>query len=164
MQALNLKTLFSSPAHFVALGFGVGLIPKIPGTFGTLLAIPFYLLLSGLSVLSYLLIVAAIAVIGIFAAKRSERLLGRQDPNAIVIDEVVGMLLGLTALPAGWVWLVIAFVLFRFLDMIKPWPIRLFDRHVHGGLGIMLDDMVAGAVTFIGVQLLSMSGFLADVA
>ena len=162
MQELNFKTLFSDPAHFIALGFGAGLVPKIPGTIGTLLAIPIYLLLTELSLLWYLSVVMGITIIGIFVAGRSERLLEKQDPRAIVIDEIAGMLLGFTALPSGWVWILIAFIIFRYLDMVKPWPICLFDRHIHGGLGIMLDDIVAGALTIAGVHLLAMSGFIAN--
>ena len=163
MQTATFKTLLSSPAHFVAMGFGTGLVPKIPGTCGALLAIVLYGLLVPLPLPLYLVVVAAVTLVGILAAGKSARLLGVRDPNVIVIDEIAGMLIGLTAIPDGWVWLAIAFGVFRFLDVVKPWPICVFDRHGSGGLGIVLDDVAAGVMTFVVVQLLAQSGFLASI-
>jgi phosphatidylglycerophosphatase A len=84
--------------------------------------------------------------LGIWACGRTARDLGGEDPAAIVWDEVVGYLVAMTCAPAGWPWVLAGFVLFRVLDIWKPWPIRWLDRRVHGGLGIMLDDLAAGAL------------------
>ena len=151
---IDYKLLISDPAHFIALGFGAGLTPKLPGTAGTLLALPIYLLMQDLSVPIYLAVVGLFAVIGVWAAGRSARLSGISDPAEIVIDEIVGMLLALTMLPSGWLWLGIGFLLFRLFDIMKPWPICLIDRKIHGGIGIMLDDLLAGVYTFLVIQML----------
>ncbi len=133
-----------NPVHFLALGFGLGLAPKAPGTFGTLAALPFFLLMADLSVPVYLGILLVMALVGIYLCDRTARDMGEHDHPAIVWDEVVGMLIATLCLPAGWGWLLAAFLAFRFFDVLKPWPIRLLDRHVHGGFGIMIDDVLAG--------------------
>jgi phosphatidylglycerophosphatase A len=135
--------------HWIAFGLGAGLTPKAPGTFGTLAAVPLYWLLSPLSLGTYLLVLAALFGLGVWACGRTARDLGGQDPGAIVWDEVVGYLAAMTAAPAGWHWVLAGFILFRLFDIWKPWPIRWLDRHVKGGLGIMLDDLAAGALTWV---------------
>lgn len=132
------------PVHFLAFGFGLGRMPVAPGTFGTLAGIPFFLLLQPLSLAAYLACVAAMFLAGIWLCHRTARDLGVHDHPGIVWDEIVGYLVTMTAAPAGWPWLVLGFVLFRVFDILKPWPIRHFDRRVPGGLGIMLDDVLAG--------------------
>lgn len=157
MQTVAFKTLLTNPAHLIATGFGVGLLPGIPGTCGALLAVPLYLLLAPLPMSWYLVVVTAVTLTGIIAAGKSARMLGESDPGIIVIDETAGMLIGFTAIPAGWIWLTVAFIMFRFLDIVKPWPVCLFDRYCYGGTGIMLDDIVAGIMTVAAVQLLAMT-------
>jgi phosphatidylglycerophosphatase A len=135
--------------HWIAFGLGSGLAPWAPGTFGTLAAVPLYWLLSPLALVPYLSGVAVLFVLGVWACGRTARDLGGQDPGAIVWDEVVGYLAAMTAAPAGWPWMLAGFLLFRLLDISKPWPIRWLDQHVKGGLGIMLDDLAAGALTAV---------------
>lgn len=147
------KTIFSSPIHFLAFGFGSGLSPKAPGTVGTLAAIPLYLLLAQLSVGIYLLIVLLSFGVGIWLCGESSKRLGVHDHGGIVWDEFVGLWIALLLAPSGWGWIVLGFVLFRIFDIWKPWPIRWADKQVEGGLGIMLDDVIAGIYAFIVLQL-----------
>ncbi|MFZ5723777.1 MAG: phosphatidylglycerophosphatase A [Pseudomonadota bacterium] len=137
------------PAQLIAFGFGSGLAPKAPGTFGTLAAVPLYLLLLQFPWPVYVVATLAIFVLGVWASDVACRRLGVHDHSGIVIDEFAGFLvtmlpavLGLVA--AGWATLLAGFLLFRFFDVLKPWPIRVLDRRVHGGFGVMLDDLVAG--------------------
>lgn len=146
------KLLFSDPAHFIALGFGAGLVPVLPGTAGSLLGLLLFCPARHLHIGFYLSMLLGLFILGVFAAGRSARLLGDKDPSCIVIDEVFGMLLALLLVPPGWPWLLLGFVLFRMFDILKPWPIGLVDARVPGGLGIMLDDLLAGVYTFGIVQ------------
>lgn len=148
------RQVFSSPTHFLAFGFGSGLSPIAPGTFGTLAAIPLYLLIQPLSLLWYLLLVILVTVFGVWLCGRSANQLGLKDPGGIVWDEIAGFLVTMTLAPQGWQWIVIGFVLFRIFDIWKPWPIVLIDRKVEGGLGIMLDDIVAGLYALLVLQVL----------
>lgn len=148
------KTVLSSPVHFLAFGFGSGLSPKAPGTMGTLAAIPLYLLLANLPLWNYLLIVLVISVAGVWLCGESSRRLGVHDHGGIVWDEFAGFLLTMTAAPQEWWWIAIGFGLFRLFDIWKPWPVSIADRKVHGGLGIMLDDLLAGVYAWIVLQLL----------
>ncbi|MBU0655506.1 MAG: phosphatidylglycerophosphatase A [Gammaproteobacteria bacterium] len=147
------KTVLSSPVHFLAFGFGSGLSPKAPGTMGTLAAIPLYLLLANLPLWGYLLALLLISVVGVWLCGESSRRLGVHDHGGIVWDEFAGFLLTMTAAPQGWEWIVAGFALFRLFDIWKPWPVRIADRKVHGGLGIMLDDWLAGVYAWIVLQL-----------
>jgi phosphatidylglycerophosphatase A len=142
------------PVNFLALGFGSGLAPVAPGTAGTLVAIPVYLLLQPLALDLYLPLVAALFVAGIPMCAYTAKRLHIHDHPGIVWDEVVGYLVTMAFAPAGWLWVVAGFVLFRIFDVAKPWPIKWFDRQVNGGLGIMLDDLVAGVFAAAVLQLL----------
>ncbi len=154
MKKMSLaQTVLTSPIHFLAFGFGSGLSPVAPGTMGTLAAIPLYFLLSPLSLPLYLLVLVALFLFGVWVCGESERLLGLEDPGGIVWDEIVGFLVAMAAAPSGWGWLVLGFVLFRIFDIFKPFPINYFDTHLHGGLGIMLDDILAGVYAFCFLQL-----------
>ncbi len=144
--------LLRNPAHLLSFGFGSGLAPKAPGTFGTLAAVPFYWLLSGLSLPLYLALTALAALLGIWLCGYTARRLGEHDHPSIVWDEFVGYFITMIAAPAGWQWPVLGFVLFRLFDILKPWPIRWIDRHVHGGFGIMLDDVLAGVMAWLVLQ------------
>lgn len=149
------QQLFTQPVHMLAFGFGTGLAPKAPGTVGTLVGIPFALLLMPLGVISYLVITAFMFLVGIWICDRSSNLLGVHDHGGIVWDEIVGYLVtfapiviwpnevGWDKLPL-WGWVVVAFFWFRVFDILKPWPIKLLDKHVGGGFGIMVDDLLAG--------------------
>ncbi|MBY6187075.1 phosphatidylglycerophosphatase A [Marinobacter hydrocarbonoclasticus] len=149
LPGLNL----ANPVHFLAVGFGLGLAKKAPGTWGTLAALPFYFLMADLSLPLYLGITALFGVVGIYLCGKTAEDMNTHDHPAIVWDEVVGMLIAMVMLPAGWEWIVGAFLAFRFFDILKPWPIRLLDQHVHGGLGIMIDDVLAGIFALGVVQL-----------
>jgi phosphatidylglycerophosphatase A len=139
-------TLLRDPGHLLALGFGSGLAPRAPGTFGTLVAIPVYLLCALLPQMIYLLVVVAAFVLGVYLCGRTARALGVHDHPGIVWDEVVGYLLTMAWAPSGWLWVVVGFICFRIFDILKPWPIRVLDRSVHGGFGIMIDDVLAGGL------------------
>jgi len=149
------KTVFSSPVHFLAFGFGSGLSPFAPGTAGTLAAIPLYLLLVQLPLWGYVVALLLMALVGIWICGESSRRLGVHDHGGIVWDEFAGYLLTMLAAPAGWGWMVVGFCLFRLFDIWKPWPIRLVDRDVPGGFGIMFDDILAGIYAWIALQVLA---------
>ncbi|ABE54436.1 phosphatidylglycerophosphatase [Shewanella denitrificans OS217] len=148
------KLSLKNPVHFLALGFGSGLAAKAPGTFGTLAAVPLYLLLAQLSLPWYLAITVFCSVIGIYICGQAAKDMGVHDHGAIVWDEVAGLLITMIAAPQGVIWLAIGFGLFRFFDIVKPWPIRWLDAKVHGGFGIMIDDVLAGVFAFLSLQLI----------
>jgi phosphatidylglycerophosphatase A len=133
----------------LALGLGSGLLPKMPGTWGTLAALPIYFLLASLPNYAYLMAVALAFIAGIAICGRTAQELGHDDHGAIVWDEFVGLWVALAFLPLEWLWILAGFVLFRLFDMLKPWPISWADRRIKGGVGIMLDDLLAGIATFI---------------
>jgi phosphatidylglycerophosphatase A len=147
--------ILRNPVHWPALGFGLGAAPFAPGTFGTLLGIPVYLLLADLPLAGYLVAVAVLFLVGIAACHVTARALGVHDHPAIVIDEVVGFLITMMLAPPGGWWLAAGFALFRLFDIWKPWPIRWIDRRVHGGVGIMLDDVLAGVYALLMLQLVA---------
>ena len=132
--------------HWIAFGFGSGLIPRAPGTAGTVAAIPLYVLLSPLAWPFYVGFLILFAIVGVWACERTARDLDSKDPSAIVWDEWVGFLATMVAAPSGWIWILAGFTLFRLFDISKPWPVSVADRRVPGGLGIMLDDLIAGAM------------------
>ena len=138
-------SLLRQPVHFVALGFGAGLSPKAPGTAGTLIAIVPAWLIAAWSLPAKAALIVALFVFGVWICGESARRLQCHDHPAIVWDEIVGFLATCLVLPAEPFWLLLAFVLFRFFDIVKPWPIRDLDHRLRGGIGIMLDDIVAAA-------------------
>ncbi len=158
------KISLSNPWHLLATGFGSGLSPVIPGTMGTVAAIPFYLLLVQLPLPIYMAIVVISCVIGIKICQVTSDDMGVHDHGSIVWDEFAGFWLTMLVIPMlgispfEWKWLAAGFVLFRFFDMVKPWPIGWLDKRVHGGLGIMIDDIVAGAMA--GLALFLLGGYL----
>ncbi len=145
------------PHHWLAYGLGSGLAPWAPGTAGTLAAVPLYLLLQPLPLPWYLAMLLAFLLLGVWACDKTARELKVHDPSAIVWDEFLGYLLTMTAAPPGWVWVVLGFALFRFFDILKPWPIRELDRRVKGGLGVMLDDLAAGIMAWAVLQSVAMA-------
>ena len=146
--------LLRHPLDFLALGFGSGLVPKGPGTAGTVVAIPVYLLLQPLSVPVYSTLVTVLFLVGIPVCAHTARRMGVHDHPGIVWDEIVGFLVTMTFAPSGWFWIAAGFVLFRLFDIAKPWPISLLDRHVGGGFGIMVDDLLAGIFAAAALQLM----------
>ena len=151
MNGISIKQL-KDPVVLIAVGFGSGLAPKAPGTAGTLIAIPLYVLMQPLPLISYLLITTCLFIAGIWICTYAAEKLGVHDHPSIVFDEIVGYLITMIAAPEGWLVIVAGFVLFRFLDAVKPWPISWFDRNVSGGLGIMIDDVVAGVIAMAIIQ------------
>jgi len=148
------KLLFSHPAHFCALGFGSGLAKKAPGTFGTLIGFPLFWLIAGLGFYVQLVIISALFLIGIYFCERTGKALGVSDHGGIVWDEIVAMMLVLTVTPNQWQWWFVAFLLFRLFDIWKPAPIRQCDAKIKGGLGVMLDDLLAAIYAIISLKAL----------
>lgn len=148
------KTVLGNPVHFLAFGFGSGLVPKAPGTIGTLVAIPIYLALKETSIFLYTALVLGAFILGIWLCGESARLLGEHDHGGIVWDEFVGYWITMFMAPPGWIWILGGFALFRLFDVLKPWPIKQIDKQVQGGLGIMLDDVLAGIMAALCIQAL----------
>ena len=148
--------VFKDPVLLLAFGFGSGLSPRAPGTAGSVMALAiYYLLLQGLSPLVYLLVVLLATVTGIYLCDAASRKLGVHDHGGIVWDEFAGLWLARFALPTGEWWApLLGFALFRLFDIVKPFPISWLDKQVDGGLGIMIDDIVAGSFAFICLQLI----------
>lgn len=136
----------------IATGLGLGYLPKAPGTWGTLLAFPLHFALVKLSPAGYLTALGILLVIAVAAAGAAEKILDFRDPGVVVIDEVIGMLIALIAAPKQVLYLAAAFLLFRFFDIVKPFPIRLVDQRLHGGIGIVADDLLAGIFTLLIMQ------------
>lgn len=147
-NAFNLK----DPVQFLALGFGSGLAPKAPGTFGTLAAIPLFLLCSLMSDTYLLITIVVMSVIGIYLCGKTAEAVGVDDHPAIVWDEFVGFFIAMFLSPVTGMSLLVGFLLFRLFDILKPWPISIADKKLHGGLGIMLDDILAGLAAFAIMQ------------
>jgi len=145
----------SNPIHFLALGFGSGMAAKAPGTFGTLAAIPLYLLIAPLSLSWYLGVLLIIIFAGFYICGKAAEDMQVHDHGAIVWDEFAGLLITMIAAPTGWQWVVIGFLLFRLFDILKPWPIRVLDAKVKGGVGIMIDDVFAGIGSLVCLQILA---------
>ena len=148
------KTVVTNPIHLIAFGLGSGLAPKAPGTFGTLAAIPIYLLLAPLSLSEFIVILSVLCLFSIYIAGKSAQMLGVHDHGGIVIDEICGYLVTMALAPPGWQWVIIGFVLFRIFDIFKPWPINLLDKRISGGLGIVLDDLMAGIYALLSLELI----------
>jgi len=148
-QNNQLKFITSHPAHIFALGFGSGLMPVAPGTFGTLMAFPLFWMIAGFSMAVKLAIVAVLFVAGIYFCSVTGKALGVPDHGSIVWDEIVAMMLVLTFTPPDWVFWLAAFILFRLFDIWKPFPIRQFDRKLKNGFGVMFDDLLAAVFSII---------------
>ena len=144
--------LVRSPTLMLAFGFGSGLSRLAPGTVGTIAAIPLWWLLTQLSPPLYLATVLVAAIIGVSICGRAAEQMGVHDHGGIVWDEFVGYWITMFMAPAGVVWMLVGFALFRVLDIAKPWPIKWADEKVEGGLGIMLDDVIAGILACLCLQ------------
>ncbi len=148
----TLRFMLRNPAHVIALGAGAGLAPLAPGTAGTLLALPLHWWLAPqFSAHAWLGVLAAGFVLGIWACGRTGRALGVADHGCLVWDEIVAFALVLSFTQAGYAWQAFAFLLFRLFDVVKPPPIRYYDRRLHSGFGVMFDDLLAAAYTLLVV-------------
>src|SRR5689334_5749912 len=151
----NVRFLLANPAHFIALGFGAGLAPVAPGTFGTLVAWPlFWLMQPRLAAPMFLAVIAILFGLGIWICGRTGSDLGVEDHRGIVWDEIVAFLLVLWFTPRSWVWQIVAFALFRAFDALKPGPIRHIEARFRGGFGVMIDDLAAAFFTLLCLTML----------
>jgi phosphatidylglycerophosphatase A len=139
---------------FFAQGAYSGRFPIAPGTAGTAVGVLLYLLINGLPLTAYLLVCVLVAGIGTWAAGEAEKLLGKKDSPSIVIDEIAGYVLAMVMIPPTWGLIIAGFFLFRFFDIIKPWPLRRLEK-LHGGVGIMIDDIGAAIYTNIVLQIIA---------
>ncbi|WP_392561592.1 phosphatidylglycerophosphatase A [Orbus sturtevantii] len=145
----------TNPVHFLAVGLGSGMSPIMPGTMGSLMAIPLWLLFYQLIPILYWVLIVVAFIFGCFLCQKTSDDTHTHDSGHIVWDEFVGMWITLFFIPhISMLWIVIAFIIFRFFDMVKPWPIRWFDQKVSGGFGIMIDDVIAAIFSSIVVYLL----------
>ena len=150
------QRLLSHPAGWIATALGAGLSPKAPGTAGSLLALlPWWFLLRDLPLTWYVVVLVAGFALGVWACAVSDRRVGMHDQGALVWDEVIGVWITLLAAPRQWWWMIVGFALFRLFDIWKPWPVSWADRKVHGGLGVMLDDVLAGIYALIVLQIVA---------
>ncbi len=151
-----MSRLFSlkKPSHFLALGFGLGLAPKAPGTFGTFAALPFIFATMAAPLWVQLAVAAFLSLVGIYLCGKAADDAGVHDHPAIVWDEIAGFYITMIGVALSWQTLLVGFVLFRFFDIVKPFPIKVLDRHVGGGIGIMADDILAGLFSLAGLHLI----------
>lgn len=158
MNQINLaKRVWQDPVYFIAFGFGSGLMPIAPGTWGTLAALPIYLLMMHTHWILYVTLTALFFALGVWVSDKVSQDLGVHDYKGIVWDEVVGYLLTMFLAPQGLIWMFLGFILFRIFDIWKPQPIRLIDQKISGGLGIMLDDVAAAIPAWFILQLIAWS-------
>ena len=148
-------SVWKNPVHWLAFGCGSGTIPFAPGTFGTLAAVVLYIPMAKFTLITYILVLVLTFLGGIYLCGRTAKDLQQHDHSGIVWDEFVGYWITMLAAPPGWVWIVTGFLLFRLFDISKPWPINWVDRRVGGGLGIMLDDLLAGLLAALCLQVLA---------
>lgn len=146
---MNIVEVVNRPVLWIAVGFGAGFFPKAPGTAGTLVAIPLILLIARLPEFLQISVLAALFVLGCFVCHRAADLLGESDPGSVVWDEIVGYCFAMALLPVSLQTVIVTFILFRLADIFKPWPISWIDKRMRGGLGIMLDDLLAGILVNI---------------
>jgi len=156
MMTLSCRAMLGNPVYGLTLGFGAGLSPRAPGTVGTLLGFPLYYLvmMPGIPWLVPVLL-GILFVFGIWLCDTTARVLGEADHPAIVWDEIVAMAMVLTLTPDSLAWQVAAFAVFRFFDIVKPWPIRVVDSRMKHGFGVMLDDAIAAAFTVVVIQVMA---------
>ena len=153
MKSSTLHTVLRDPIHIFSFGFGAGLSPIAPGTVGTLVAVPIYILLSTFPSFMYLLFVIILFGVGSWASAQTTEALNIHDHPGIVIDEIVGFLITMLFVPFSWYWIILGFFLFRLFDIWKPWPISIVDQRIKGGVGIMLDDVLAAIYALLSLHI-----------
>jgi phosphatidylglycerophosphatase A len=153
-QAFGKADLRGRAALLLATWFGVGSMPVTPGTFGTVASLPLILILKHTTALHQVVALIVFIPLAIWSSGLCARLVQKDDPSEIVIDEVAGFLLTTLFLPASWSALVLAFILFRVFDILKPFPIGALDKNIPGGTGIVMDDLLAGVYAYLGTRLL----------
>jgi phosphatidylglycerophosphatase A len=149
---MEIRALKKSVVLFIAEGAWAGRSFIAPGTVGTIVGVLLYFLLEGLPLVWYIAACIFVTAIGSWAAGEAEKLLGKKDAQSIVIDEIAGYLISMAMIPSGWVFVVAGFVLFRLFDVFKPWPLKRL-QDLHGGPGVMLDDLGAGVYTNAVLQI-----------
>lgn len=149
------NTIWQNPLHFIAFGFGSGALPVAPGTFGTLMAIPFYLAMRSLPTVIYIILVLIIAVLSAWICQRVSNEIQVRDHQGMCLDEFAGFFVTMIGAPHKFIWLVLGFILFRIFDIWKPWPVDYLDQHIHGGIGMVLDDVCAGLYALIILKFLT---------
>jgi len=153
MRARIPAAMLRNPLHLLSLGFGSGLSPFAPGTCGTLVAVPLYLLLVQLPLTYYLMALLLALIAGVYLCAYTSAALGVHDHGGIVWDEFVGFWITMIAVPTSWQWILAGFVLFRLFDIVKPWPVKVADAKMKGGFGIMFDDVLAGLYALAVLQI-----------
>lgn len=148
-------SIWQKPSHFIAFGFGSGAIPFAPGTFGTLVAVPLYLLMQSLSHGLYLFLLLLIIIGSSWLCDKVSNEIGVEDHQGMCLDEIVGFLVTMYAAPHGIKWIILGFIFFRIYDIWKPWPIQFIDEKVKNGFGMILDDVLAGIYALITIHILS---------
>jgi phosphatidylglycerophosphatase A len=139
--------------HFIAVGFGLGLLPRMPGTWGTLAGVILYLLLMPFSLPTYLIIITLAFIFGCWLCERVAKEMNVYDHSSVVWDEIVGYCVAMIGAPKTTMSMIVGFILFRLFDIMKPSPIRWVDTHMKSGVGMMLDDVLAGLAVCILFQL-----------
>jgi phosphatidylglycerophosphatase A len=147
------QIVLRNPIHIFSFGFGTGLSPMAPGTIGTLIAIPIFLILATFSPIIYLFFVTILFLLGWWASAQTAQALNVHDHPGIVIDEIVGYLITMIFVPITWYWVLLGFLLFRLFDIWKPWPISIADRQLKGGFGIMFDDVLAALFSLLSLHI-----------
>ncbi len=142
------RSVWTNPIHFIACGFGIGALPIMPGTYGTLFGVLVYLVIQQFSLATYIIIILLMNLIGVVICQITNRDFKTDDHPAAVWDEIATFPIVMIAIPFTWYYLVLGFLLFRLLDILKPGPIGWIDRNVHGGIGVMLDDILAALVSW----------------
>lgn len=144
--------LWKYPVHFLAYGFGTGLTPFAPGTFGTLVGVVMFWVMAPLGAGIYAAGVAVLFLVGIFICGQTARDTGTTDPGSIVFDEIIGFLVAMYLMPRDWRWVAAGFVVYRLFDIWKPYPIRIVEEKFGRGMSIMADDVIAGIYTLLVLQ------------
>lgn len=150
------EALWRDPWVYLACGFGAGALPLIPGTFGSLVALLLYFVIAHWPLWAYVLACLVVAVVAVLLCRYILASFDVDDPGEACIDEFPGMLVTFIGIPTGhWHYVLLGFILFRFFDMVKPWPVGWLDRNIHGGFGMVLDDVVAGAIACVALHILT---------
>lgn len=149
------QAVWQRPLYFFAFGFGSGAMPVAPGTWGTLMAIPFYLFLRSWPILFYLLFVVSFIILSIWVCEKVSREIHVHDHPGMCIDEFCGYFVTMINAPHGMLWVLLGFLLFRLFDIWKPWPINIIDKKMTSGVGMILDDIVAGIYGLIIIQVIA---------